>query len=120
MREVLFAASGRHASPGWLREGVEVHRPAFTSRGFARNLRVVGELGRLAAERGGTIAQLAVAWVLAHPAVQVAIVGARTPAHLAESTRALDLTLSRADLAEIDLIMAAAVPVGGLSPEGMS
>jgi aryl-alcohol dehydrogenase-like predicted oxidoreductase len=61
-----------------------------------------------------------VAWVLAHPAVQVAIVGARTPAHLAESTGALELTLSRADLAEIDRIMAAAVPVGGPGPEGMS
>jgi aryl-alcohol dehydrogenase-like predicted oxidoreductase len=32
------------------------------------------ELGHFAAERGATIAQLAVAWVLAHPAVQVAIV----------------------------------------------
>ncbi len=69
---------------------------------------------------GATIAQLAVAWVLAHPAVQVAIVGARTPAHLAESLGALDLTLSQADLADIDQIMAAAVPVGGPTPEGMS
>ena len=73
-----------------------------------------------AAARGATIAQLAVAWVLAHPAVQVAIVGARTPAHLAESAGALDLNLSPADLAEIDRIMTAAVPVGGPSPEGMS
>ena len=74
----------------------------------------------VATRRGATIAQLAVAWVLAHPAVQVAIVGARTPAHLAESLGALDLTLSQADLAEIDHIMAAAVPVGGPTPEGMS
>jgi aryl-alcohol dehydrogenase-like predicted oxidoreductase len=96
------------------------HSPAFTGQGFGRNLRVVAELRRFAAERGATVAQLAVAWVLANPAVQVAIVGARTPAHLAESIRARDLTLSRADLAEIDLIMAAAVPVGGPSPEGMS
>jgi aryl-alcohol dehydrogenase-like predicted oxidoreductase len=59
-------------------------------------------------------------WVLAHPAVQVAIVGARTPVHLDESAGALDLTLSQADLAEIDHIMAAAVPVGGPTPEGMS
>ena len=58
--------------------------------------------------------------MLAHPAVQVAIVGARTPAHLAESLGALDLTLSQDDLAEIDHIMAAAVPVGGPTPEGMS
>jgi aryl-alcohol dehydrogenase-like predicted oxidoreductase len=96
------------------------HSPAFTGAGFARNLRVVAALSAFAARRGATIAQLAVAWVLAHPAVQVAIVGARTPAHLAESLGALDLTLSQADLAEIDHIMAAAVPVGGPTPEGMS
>ena len=49
-----------------------------------------------------------------------AIVGACTPAHLAESLGALDLTLSQADLAQIGHIMAAAVPVGGPTPEGMS
>ena len=46
--------------------------------------------------------------------------GARTPAHLAESVRALGLPLSHADLAEISHIMAAAVPVGGPFPEGMT
>jgi aryl-alcohol dehydrogenase-like predicted oxidoreductase len=94
--------------------------PAFTGAGFARNLQVVAALRAFATRRGATIAQLAVAWVLAHPAVQVAIVGARTPAHLEESLGALDLTLSQADLAEIDHIMAAAVPVGGPTPEGMA
>jgi aryl-alcohol dehydrogenase-like predicted oxidoreductase len=94
------------------------HSPAFTGAGFARNLKVVAALRAFAADHGATIAQLAVAWVLARPAVQVAIVGARTPAHLAESVGALHLTLSRADLAEIDTIMAAAVPVGGPTPEG--
>jgi aryl-alcohol dehydrogenase-like predicted oxidoreductase len=96
------------------------HSPAFTGAGFARNLQVVAALRAFAADRGATVAQLAVAWVLARPAVQVAIVGARTPAHLTESLGALDLTLSQADLAEIDTIVAAAVPVGGPTPEGMS
>ncbi len=96
------------------------HSPAFTGAGFARNLQVVAALRAFAARHGASIAQLAIAWVLANPAVQVAIVGARTPAHLAESLGALDLTLSQADLADIDGIMAAAVPVGGPTPEGMS
>ena len=96
------------------------HSPAFTGEGFTRNLQVVAALRAFAARRGATIGQLAVAWVLANPAVQVAIVGARTPAHLAENIGALNLTLSQADLAEIDTIMAAAVPVGGPTPEGMS
>jgi aryl-alcohol dehydrogenase-like predicted oxidoreductase len=96
------------------------HSPAFTGDGFRRNLQVVAALRRFAADRGATIAQLAVAWALANPAVQVAIVGARTPAHLAESLGALHLTLGHADLAEIDQIMAAVVPVGGPTPEGMT
>ena len=96
------------------------HSPAFTGIGFAYDLEVVAALRAFAARHGATIAQLAVAWVLANPAVQVAIVGARTPAHLAESLGALDLTLSPADLAEIDRMAAVAVPVGGPTPEGMS
>jgi len=96
------------------------HSLAFTGAGFTRNLRVVAALRAFARERGASIAQLAVAWVLAHPAVQVAIVGARTPTHLAESLGAAGLSLSQADLAEINHIMAAAVPFGGPSPEGMS
>jgi len=71
--------------------------PAFTGPGFRRNLDVVAALSRSAAGRGATIAQLAVAWVLANPAVQVAIVGSRTPAHLEESVGALDLTLGQGD-----------------------
>ena len=96
------------------------HSPAFTGAGFARNLQVVAALRRFAVDRSATIGQLAVAWVLAHPAVQVAIVGARTPAHLAESIGALNLTLSQADLAEIDRLMVDAIPVGGPTPEGMT
>jgi hypothetical protein len=95
------------------------HSPAFTGHGFRRNLEVVAVLGRFAAARGATVGQVAVAWVLANPAVQVAIVGSRTPAHLRESLGALDLTLSHSELAEIDSIMSAAVPVGGPRPEGM-
>jgi hypothetical protein len=96
------------------------HSPAFTGPGFERNLEVVAALRRFAADRGATIGQLAVAWVLAHGAVQVAIVGARTPSHLDESAGAAELRLSQDDLAEIDRIMVAAVPVGGPSPEGMT
>jgi hypothetical protein len=95
------------------------HSPAFTGTGFARNLQVVAELRAFAAQHGATVAALAVAWVLANPAVQVAIVGARTPAHLAESFSAVECRFSHSDLLDIDSIMSAAVPVGGPTPEGM-
>ena len=96
------------------------HSLAFTGPGFQRNLEVVAALSRFATDRGATIAQLAVAWVLANPAVQVAMVGSRTPVRLQENLGALDLALSHDDLAEIDSIMAAAIPLGSPTPEGMS
>ncbi len=68
---------------------------------------------------GITVAQLAVAWVLANPAVDVAIVGARRPQQLVETAPAADVQLSQETLAEIEGIMQIAVPMGGPSPEGM-
>ena len=95
------------------------HSPAFTGPGFGRNLEVVAALSRFAADRGATIAQLA--WPGCWPARPCrSSSSARTPHHLQESVGALDLALSRDDLAEIDSIMAAAVPLGGPSPEGMT
>ena len=93
--------------------------PAFTGPGFGRNLQVVAALSRFAAVRGATIAQLAVAGVLATRPCRSPS-PARTPHHLQESVGVLDLALSRDDLAEIDSIMAAAVPLGGPSAEGMT
>jgi len=95
------------------------HSPAPTGPGFGRHLEVVAALSRFAADRGATIAQLAVPWVLAHPAVQVTIVGAH-PTSSAGKRRSPRSGASRDDLAEIDSIMAAAVPLGAPSPEGMT
>src|SRR5439155_501586 len=51
----------------------------FRGGTFRRNLRIVEELKAFAAERGTTVARLAIAWTLSNPAVHVAIVGARGP-----------------------------------------
>jgi aryl-alcohol dehydrogenase-like predicted oxidoreductase len=90
----------------------------FEGAAFRRNLEVVGELERFAADELGTsVAQLAVAWTLANPAVHVAIVGARSPRHIEESIAAADLRLSEGDLGRIDRIMAGSVAVTGPFPE---
>jgi aryl-alcohol dehydrogenase-like predicted oxidoreductase len=93
--------------------------PAFRGTRFKRNLGVVDRLRSLADRHGITLAQLAVAWVLANPAVDVAIVGARHPQQLTETAAAGDATLPEQTLREIDQIMSDAVPTGGPSPEGM-
>ncbi len=91
--------------------------PMFQGETFRRNLRVVDELKAFAAERGVTVAQLAIAWTLANPAVQVAIVGARNPEQIGATAPAAELRLTEVDLARIDEIVAGEVPVGGPSPE---
>jgi aryl-alcohol dehydrogenase-like predicted oxidoreductase len=89
----------------------------FQGENFRRNLEVVEELKRFAEETNHTVAQLAVAWTLANPAVDVAIVGARRPEHIEGTTPAAELDLSEDDLREINNIMQGAVMVGGTSPE---
>jgi len=93
--------------------------PAFRGELFERNLRVVARLKSLAERLGITIPQLAIAWALANPAVDVAIVGARRPQQLTQTTPAADVELSEETLREIAQIIKDAAPTGGPSPEGM-
>jgi aryl-alcohol dehydrogenase-like predicted oxidoreductase len=91
----------------------------FGGDAFKRNLGVVRRLEAFASERGTTVAQLAIAWTLANPAVDVAIVGARTPEQIQQTAPAADIQLSPEDLAQIDKIVRGEVPVGGPAPEKM-
>jgi len=94
--------------------------PVFVGEGYRRNLAAVRALEKLAADRGITISQLAIAWTLANPAVHVAIVGARQARHVEDSLAAADITLSAADLADIDTIMATAVTTAAVAASGPS
>ncbi len=104
----------RFAGDDW-----RVESPDFGGETFSRNLGVVERLKTVAEERGITLPQLAVAWTLAQPAVQVTIVGARRPVHVEESAAAADITFAPEDLAVIDAVLADATPVWGPHPEGM-
>jgi aryl-alcohol dehydrogenase-like predicted oxidoreductase len=88
----------------------------FRGETYRRNLAVVRQLQQFAQGLDLSVSQLAIAWTLAHPAVHVAIVGARRVHHVEESLAA-DITLSEDDLKGIDAIMAEATPVAGPSPE---
>lgn len=70
-------------------------------------------------ELGCSTAQLAVAWTLASPAVQAAIVGARRVQHIDEAVTASDLHFDVEELAHIDTIMAGATTFSGPSPDQM-
>jgi aryl-alcohol dehydrogenase-like predicted oxidoreductase len=90
----------------------------FKGEPFKRNLAVVDQIKRMAGERNCTLPQLAVAWVLAHPAVDCAIVGALSPAEIADTGAGADIHLSPDEMRRIDEIMQSASSVGGPSPEG--
>jgi aryl-alcohol dehydrogenase-like predicted oxidoreductase len=91
----------------------------FKGERFARDLEVVEQLKQYAAAHEIALPQLAIAWTISNPNVDVAIVGARHPAHLDEPAAAADIHLSASDRDEIDAILANAVEIVGPAPEAM-
>lgn len=76
--------------------------PRFQSENLERNLALVEALREIADAKGATVAQIAIAWVLARGEDIVPLVGARTRERLAEALAALELELTGADLAQIE------------------
>ncbi len=63
---------------------------------------VVGVAGAVAAERGLSMAQVALAWLLGKPGVTAPIVGATRPGHLADAVAAVGVALSEGDIARLE------------------
>ena len=82
--------------------------PRFQAETMGRNLPLVDELGAIAADKGCTLAQLALAWVLAQGADIVPIPGTKRRTYLEDNVGALDVRLDAGDLARI----------GGIMPKG--
>ncbi|MCT9087786.1 aldo/keto reductase [Streptomyces sp. ASQP_92] len=86
--------------------------PRFQGENLQHNLDLVEALRKVAEDKGVSVAQTAIAWVLAqgprHGADIVPLVGARRRDRLAEALGALEVELGAADLAAIE----AAVPAG--------
>jgi len=76
--------------------------PRWQGENLQSNLRLVEALRALAREKHATAAQLAIAWVLSRGDDIILLIGARTRARLRESLGALDLSLTKDDLARIE------------------
>ncbi|MER5264751.1 aldo/keto reductase [Actinosynnema sp. NPDC002837] len=87
--------------------------PRFQGDNLGHNLALVEALRAVAAEKGTTVAQLAIAWVLAQGEDIVPLVGARRRDRLTEALGALDVTLTESDLSRIE----AAVPADAAAGE---
>lgn len=89
-------------------EGTRAHMPRFSQANVERNLALVEHLRRIANEKRITVAQLAIAWVLAQGKDIIPLIGARSRAQLNDALVALDISLASEDLARIET----AVPKG--------
>ncbi len=74
-----FSEETTFGEQDWRAGGKAFGLPIFERENLIRNVRVVEQLKGFAAERGYTVAQLALAWVLRRPEVSVALVGRAPP-----------------------------------------
>ncbi|MGR3885659.1 aldo/keto reductase [Pseudomonas sp. 1152_12] len=86
--------------------------PRFQGENFAKNLLLVDQVQALAAEKGITAGQLALAWVLAQGDYLIPIPGTKQRKYLEENVAALDITLSPAEQAALASIFPAGATAG--------
>ncbi|WP_057413315.1 aldo/keto reductase [Pseudomonas amygdali] len=95
--------------------------PRFQGENFNRNLALVKKVKALAAAKGVSASQLALAWVLAQGDDIIPIPGTKQRKYLESNVAAASLTLSTDELAQLDAIFPAQGAVSGerYSPESM-
>ena len=76
--------------------------PRFQGENFQRNLDLVKKVEQMAAEKGCTASQLALAWLLARGEDIVPIAGTKRRKYLDENAGAVSVTLTREDLTRLD------------------
>ncbi|WP_416363397.1 aldo/keto reductase [Pseudomonas sp. NFX183] len=86
--------------------------PRFQGENFAKNLLLVDQVKALAAQKGVTAGQLALAWVLAQGDYLIPIPGTKQRKYLEENVAALDISLSPAELAALTSIFPAGATAG--------
>ena len=90
----------------WRSSGMAFRLPLFQEEEFSKELKVVEKLKIIAQDHGKSVAQMAIAWTLGHPAVSVGLVGVRNERELKENVAAVDWKLSEATRKEIDAVFA--------------
>lgn len=92
------------------------NNPRFQGENFERNLQLVREAEAMAAEKGCTPSQLALAWVLAQDPHIAPIPGTKRRRYLEENLGALEVRLTAEDLARIDAVFPAGAASGDRYP----
>jgi len=76
-----------------------------TLENFNQNISLSEALEEVAKEKGTTLSQLAIAWVLSRGEDIMALIGSRTPEQMQDALKALDITLTQEDLKRIEKIL---------------
>lgn len=122
---VAFAPLGRGQLTGRVKSVADLDDedrrkafPRFNAENIRRNAALVERLEDIAAERGCTTAQLALAWLLHQGDDVFPIPGAEKRDYLEQNVAACDIALSDDDLARIDAAAPLGAAAGGRMPEG--
>lgn len=89
---------GRAIAP----DDYRAHLPRFAGENLERNTKLADALRALAEEKGATMSQIAIAWVLAQGPDMIPLIGAKTPARFQEALGALRIELSASDLRRME------------------
>lgn len=108
--------SGAFKTPEDLKDN-RVHMPRFQGGNFYKNLELVEKIKALAAEKGCTPSQLAIAWVLARGEDIITIPGTKRIEYLEENIASENVQLTGEDLKSIEAIMPAGIVSGTRYPE---
>ena len=105
--------TGRFRTPDDFAEGdYRRSAPRFQGENFDRNLQLVDRVKEMATQKGCTVGQLALAWLLAQGEDIVPIPGTKKRSRLEENLGAIDVTLSANDLSRLVELAPAGVAAG--------
>jgi aryl-alcohol dehydrogenase-like predicted oxidoreductase len=91
--------------------------PRFRDGNIGRNADIIGQLERIAKEKGVSMAALALAWLLHQGREVIPIPSSKSRHHLEDNLRAFDVVLSDGDLARIDAMCPVGAAAGTRYPE---
>lgn len=125
---VAYSPLGRGFLTGQIRKFEDLapddwrrQNPRFQGENFQKNLDLVERVSQIAAEKGCTPSQLALAWVLAQGQDIVPIPGTKRRSYLEENARAAEIVLTPEDLRRIDEMAPKGLAAGDrYAPAGMA
>lgn len=109
-RGLLTADGGARAT------GFRAHLPRFQGENLARNLALAARLGELAAARGATVPQIALAWVISRGEDIVPLIGSRRRGQLEDLLGAPAIALTPRDLEQIEAAISPSAVAGARYP----